>query len=288
METATLHVTRRPERLLSDDKRVITRYLDFKSPKRIRSILKRLMAVPEEEISPLLAQVHDSFSHRHRAIRDLWRDNYREVARYLQSARPTSEERQLLIGAFFTMEYAIESAALFNPSIVLHPDQRDVPAGSVRFLLSLRATGEGHLSSIVFRRGLIDPRGAIAFDPPPRYAYTARPAADRELDKRLLLRKLIDMGAHEPLVRRAFDLLGDRFGLDLLRKTIADVKKSPDTPPAFRTVAEDILWLAEANYQLRFPADCMPSEIIIFPATEHPHDRRPPSAGSRRDVIASA
>ena len=68
-----------------------------------------------------------------------------------------SEQRRLLIGSYFLAEYSLESAALFNPSIVPHPDQTDLPPGALRFILSLRATGEGHISSITFRTGIIHP-----------------------------------------------------------------------------------------------------------------------------------
>ena len=77
--------------------------------------------------------------------------------------------RRLLIGSYFTMEYSIESAALFNPSIVEHLDQQDLPAGAVRFIMSLRATGEGHVSSIVFRTGVIHADQTVEMDPPSRF-----------------------------------------------------------------------------------------------------------------------
>ena len=83
-------------------------------------------------------------------------DRFEQVRPWLRAGESLSDERQLLLGAYFTHEYSLEAAALFNPSIVPHPDQNGVPKGALRFILSLRATGEGHISSIVFRRALLD------------------------------------------------------------------------------------------------------------------------------------
>ena len=92
---------------------------------------------------------------------------------YLLSDRALSEERSLLIGGYFTHEYSFEAAALFNPSIVPHPDQSNLAAGSQRFVLSLRATGEGHISSITFRSGTVDSNGNIG----DRRAHPLQPGA---------------------------------------------------------------------------------------------------------------
>jgi predicted GH43/DUF377 family glycosyl hydrolase len=133
--------------------------------------------------------------------------------------------------------------------------------------MSLRATGEGHVSSIVFRRGIFSPSGSISFDPPPRFAYVAKPVPDRFFDKHLFFRKLLEMGVYEELVGPVLSDLPDQFNLDQLRETLNKVRQHPDTPRAIKNVAADMLWLAYANYELRFPPDCLCAEIVIFPAT---------------------
>jgi predicted GH43/DUF377 family glycosyl hydrolase len=266
-------VIRRPEQLSSDDKRVITRYLDFGQSKRIRSILRRLLALPEKKIPGLLKDIRQRFQPRHRDLESAFLDSYREVARYVRKKADVSDKRRLLIGAYFTLEYSIESAALFNPSMVVHPDQSDLEPGQLRFLMSLRATGEGHVSSIVFRRGVIsgDGRddGQILFDPPPRYAYTARPHPDRALNKSSFCRKLQEMGDCEDLVARVLVRLPDSFSPNQLIQAVKQVRKAPDTPSAFKSVADEMIWIVQANYELDFPADCRPSETVIFPATAY-------------------
>jgi predicted GH43/DUF377 family glycosyl hydrolase len=268
--TSSLPVIRRPEGLDADDRRVITRCLQFR-PVRTRSILRRILSLSDAQVSRMLEATIDDFARRHREIRTAFLANYGEVARFLDPSVSLSEERRLLIGAYFTLEYSFESAALFNPSIVPHPDQAGLPAGSVRFLLSLRATGEGHISSIVFRRGVIDESGAITFDPPPRFAYSARPSADHVLEKGWFARRLIEMGEYEPTADLLLDALPDSFRIADLEAAAEQIRRRPETPGSFRAAAADMIWLARANYELVFPADCLPAETVIYPATESEH-----------------
>ena len=110
----------------------------------------------------LLGQLWDEFGGRHKNIREFFRRRFEEARPYLLSDHTLSQEKSLLIGGYFTHEYSFEAAALFNPSIVPHPDQSNVAVGTQRFVLSLRATGEGHISSISLPqryRGLPGKRG---------------------------------------------------------------------------------------------------------------------------------
>jgi predicted GH43/DUF377 family glycosyl hydrolase len=100
-------------------------------------------------------------------------DRYDQVYGSAADGIEFSEERRLLIGACFIHEYSFEASALFNPSIVAHPNQSELTTGELRFVLSLRATGEGHVSSVAFRSGVVDPEGEVRMDPPSRYAIAA-------------------------------------------------------------------------------------------------------------------
>jgi predicted GH43/DUF377 family glycosyl hydrolase len=269
MSASPLRVQRRPERLASDDRRVIPRYLAFGHPPRIRSILRRIRRIPRKHIPALLIEVMGSYSTRHRDLEAAFRAHFEEASGHARGLADLSEDYKLLIGAYFTMEYSIESAALFNPSIVLHPDQSELQAGSARFLMSLRATGEGHVSSIVFRRGVVDSHGEISFDPPPRYAYSARPVPDKQLDKKLYLRKLHEYGVGPDPVARVLEPLPEAFTLQELKAALDQIRHAGERPAGFRRLASTMMWLASVNYELRFPSDCMPSEAVIFPATQH-------------------
>jgi predicted GH43/DUF377 family glycosyl hydrolase len=269
MTTKSLRVVRRAEQLLSDDRRVILRYLDFVHPPRIRSIARRVLRIPEREVRGKLAKIKRRFATRHRDLEAAFHDNGVEVLQHLRDTRTITEVRKLLVGAYFTMEYSIEAAALFNPSIVPHPDQGDLPAGSVRFLMSLRATGEGHVSSIVFRRGVIDRAGRIRFDPPPRFAYTARPVPDRALAKDPFLGKLRDHGLSDAPASKVLAELPDPFTIPQLRGVLGSLQRSGGIGAGLKRLPQTMLWMALANYELCFPEDCLPSETVIFPATPY-------------------
>jgi hypothetical protein len=155
-----------PERLRSlkrtgsilkpSNSRVVIRPFEVSSENRIEKIIARVSSLSEREIEYLLKDVMREFSARHQRIREFFLHRFEPVQRHLPTDQPINENRRLLIGSFFTQEYALESAALFNPSMVWHPDQTGLPAGCSRFVLSFRAIGEGHISSIAFRSGVID------------------------------------------------------------------------------------------------------------------------------------
>jgi len=269
MPKQPLRVRRRREVLISDDRRVILRYLNFGRPRRIRSILRRLLRFPRRRVAGALREVTGSFSRRHRDVEEAFADNYAEAARHLHPAPQVAPAHRLLIGAYFTMEYSIEAAALFNPSIVPHPDQSRLPDGAVRFLLSLRATGEGHISSIVFRRGVMNGRGRIRFDPPPRFAYSARPVHEQHMSRELFLNKLGGAAVQHDTVLEVLRELPDPFGPADLQAALAVLRHSEAPSSAVRRATNTIRWLSRANYELHFPGDCLPAETVIFPATEY-------------------
>src|SRR5690348_15009097 len=132
--------------LYPDSKRVLVRPFHFMSGQRASEICARVMALSEDEVHALLEQLWVEFGGRHKKVREFFRRRFEEVRPYLLSDRTLSEERALLVGGYFTHEYSFEAAALFNPSIVPHPDQSNLAIGSRRFVLSLRAAGEGHIS----------------------------------------------------------------------------------------------------------------------------------------------
>ena len=134
------------------------------------------------------------FDSRHLDIETPLLANFERVLPHIFTHRPLTHTRKLLIGALFSGEYALESAALFNPSIVPHPDQEGVPAGALRFIMSLRATGEGHISSIEFRTGLIDSEGNIHLDPISRYVALPEINPNPSYKKLPFIVKLHEMG----------------------------------------------------------------------------------------------
>ena len=150
-------------RLKADPRKVIVKSLDFGDPARVEPILNFVKELSEVQASNQLKGIYEEFEHRHYGLGKTFLDNFsKQVA---DSSTDFSEAKKQLVGAYFTHEYSIEAAALFNPSIVPHPDQSGLPAGAVRFILSLRAVGEGHISSIVFLSGIVSANGQVILDP---------------------------------------------------------------------------------------------------------------------------
>ncbi|MFT5419178.1 MAG: hypothetical protein ACI915_005539, partial [Gammaproteobacteria bacterium] len=149
-------VQRRPTVLNAESRRVITRPHIPGDGARITALIDRVSKLSDEDTKHLLEAVNQDFSGRHRNFRETLQSNFDRIAEHVAKGITLSSERQLLLGAYFTAEYSVEAAALFNPSIVPHPDQKGVAKGSQRFVMSFRATGEGHVSSIEFRSGVVD------------------------------------------------------------------------------------------------------------------------------------
>ncbi|MFW6151699.1 MAG: glycosidase, partial [Verrucomicrobiota bacterium] len=145
--------------LRPDPKRVLIRFFWPGSPDRVERIISRVMTLDAPAVKQRLDLVFQRFESRHNDITDVFLHHYETVAQYSVTDRNPARERRLLIGAYFTSEYALEYAALFNPSIVAHPDQSGLNQDELRFIISLRATGEGHISSLAFREGVVGRNG---------------------------------------------------------------------------------------------------------------------------------
>ncbi len=168
-----------------NNSRVVIRPFEPANENRIERILGRIAALSEAEIDILLDDVLREFRNRHQKTRQFFLSRFEQIKSHLLTDQPLSENRRLLMGAYFTQEYSLESAALFNPSMVWHPDQSGLPEGARRFILSLRATGEGHISSITFRGGIIDAQNQIHIDEPTRFVTAPELVPSTLYDKRL-------------------------------------------------------------------------------------------------------
>ncbi len=262
-------VTRRSVRLEADQKRVIARLFVPGGESRVGAILDRVLALSDTEVSSILARVFDRYSSRHRDVTSTLDRHYEAVAAQLNGRVPVSLERRRLIGAYFTSEYSLESVALFNPSIVLHPDQQGVNNGSARFIISLRVCGEGHISSIEFRSGVIDSSHEITFDPVPPYAAVEYPHEHHLHDKNRFYLKLNEMGAYSRLADRVLTNLSDEFTLAELQQALEKAHLMHGGTDSIRELVENILWVARSTYSLEFPPDSAISERVIFPVTEN-------------------
>ncbi|WP_029584761.1 glycoside hydrolase family 130 protein [Bradyrhizobium sp. URHD0069] len=141
---------------------------------RANHIVDRVLALDSKAAADQLAEVLENFQGRHRNLLETFEARAGEMEEAFATHGAFSKIQRQLIGAYFLNEYSFEASALFNPSIVPHPDQSDAPKGGLRFILSLRAIGEGHVSSLTFRSGTIAADGSLAVDPTVRLASSPR------------------------------------------------------------------------------------------------------------------
>jgi predicted GH43/DUF377 family glycosyl hydrolase len=254
--------------LVPESARVILRPFIPASAQRIATVIGRALALSEEQVQHDLDAVLQDFDSRHVDMESHLRANFAKVAPYLPTQTPLSEARKLLVGALFSGEYALESAALFNPSIVPHPDQEGMPAGALRFIMSLRATGEGHISSIEFRTGLIDPKGGIHLDRVSRYVTVPELNPNPSYKKSLFVVKLHEMGFDNGASAAVMEPLGAGFTRSELYQSVLRVRQGtqPVTQGLTNTLG-GIQWLADSNYEMHFSPKLAMSERIIFPVS---------------------
>jgi predicted GH43/DUF377 family glycosyl hydrolase len=254
--------------LQPESARVIIRPFIPSSAQRLSTIIGRALALTEDEVEKELAAVHEDFDARHYDIEPVLMSHFAKVKEHVFTQRPLTRARQLLIGALFSGEYALEAAALFNPSIVPHPDQSGVPDGGLRFIMSLRATGEGPISSIEFREGSIAPDGQIELTPVSRYVSLPEVLPNPSYRKRSFIIKLHEMGFENECTSAVMDALATSFTRSELADRVASVRRdslplSSDT----RRTLECIQWLADSNYELCFSEKLALAERILFPVS---------------------
>jgi len=254
----------------ADNSRVITKPFIPGPDHRIKEVVNRVLALSDEEVETLLQQVLWDFSGRHRHFKETLINNYKKIKHCVPSSDSITMETRLLLGSYFTCEYSVEAAALFNPSIVLHPNQKELPEGSVRFIMSFRATGEGHISSIEFRSGKIDSEGNMDLDPISNYVETPELCQYKLYDKHLFGLKLTEMTASNEVTSHMLGELGEVFTFDQLQGKIAKLQSASDFDPDHKRDAIDMaMWLARSNYEIKFRYDRRISERVIFPVSEN-------------------
>jgi predicted GH43/DUF377 family glycosyl hydrolase len=255
LEPDRTHVLARPFRLMSDQRSV--------------KVAARVMALPEADVNGLLEGVRAEFGDRQLKIEELLLRRFDDVSPYLLNGQILSKERKLLLAGYFTHEYSLEAAALFNPSMVPHPDQSGVPPGSLRFIISLRATAEGHVSSIAFRSGLVDGDCNITIDTPSRYILEPAQMPNSAFEKPLFERKLQELRLMGEFNRQVLDALPDAFTMEELRAGIcrAETQVPERERATIKGIAMETLMLAQSNYEVEFTPESELSERVLFPVT---------------------
>jgi predicted GH43/DUF377 family glycosyl hydrolase len=268
MSVSPIHITRTTIALRPDQSRVLLRPFNSGDVRRTGRIVGWILSLSESKVVGLLNEVLTEFSVRHPRIGDVFLERFEQVRKLLPLDGKLTEPRKLLIGSYFVSEYSLESAALFNPSIVPHPDQSGVPLNGLRFILSLRATGEGHVSSIAFRTGMLHPDGGIEVIPASGFLTEPRQIPNPIYERALFEQKLFELRLTNEFTQGTLDRLGQTFNLKELRRQIGEELKQPCEPGGEkerRNTAKAMRVLAESNYEVQFRPEQELSERTIFP-----------------------
>jgi predicted GH43/DUF377 family glycosyl hydrolase len=265
-------VDRKNIRFNPDSSRVIARFL-YTGEERALNTIRAVLEMPENYASQVLSPVLRDYSLRHRNISNIFEKHFNKIDHLLKllNVEPDSLDisKKILIGSYFTMEYSIESAAFFNPSIVEHPDQSETGPGEKRVIFSFRATGEGHISSIVFRTGVLDKNNNLSIEPVGKMLEEARHIRKHIYDKASFKNKLDEMKDVHALIPSGFilDRLNDKFTYGELRDCIKDARKAIHLAADKEILFNQIIWLALSHYELDFSLDTNISERVIFPVS---------------------
>ena len=266
---SSVPVTRLPVRLAPDPQRLIAKpfhsvdELPAEGETRATQLIGRILDLSDDEVTVTLEDLRQNFRQRHSDIDAVFERGFLAVSHSVPDAASLPDDMRRLIGAYFMHEYSLEGAALTNPSIVAHPDQTGVPGGSLRVIVSLRSIGEGHISSIEFRTGLIGQSGDINIEPPgvPILGHRQPPF----FDKPMFTAKLAEMGATNDLALQTLAALENRFTMADLDQALADVAKHEASSNAIHHVTQLMQWLASSNYEVAFPHESELSQRVLFP-----------------------
>lgn len=258
-----VHVQRESLILNPDHTKVITRYFDTTTARK-NQIIQRIMNLSNEEVRQILNFTLINFSKRHDNVRRIFKNNFDK----LKVKMDLSLERRLLLGAYFTMEYAIETAALLNPSIVPHYNQGKLKKGEQRVILSFRAIGEGHMSSIVFREGIIRNNNSLYIIEKKSKLELGRLNYDFLYAKKDFVARLKEIKCYQS-VRSIPDNLLEKFSYMELKESLKRyIRKHKDDDSFNPEAIETLRWLAKSNYEIEFDEEGDISSRVIFPRSK--------------------
>lgn len=291
-----------------DPSRIIARFL-YLNDERSADIIRKVLAMTEKEVNIAMSQLLRRYSRRHRNISRIFEKHFARLAPIFDKIEVNEEDlsqtQQALIGSYFTMEYSIESAAFFNPSVVEDPDQSGTRFDEKRVIISFRATGEGHISSIVFRTGILDRNNNLNIEPVGKMLAEADVIKRNFYDKKTFLEKLGEMNKSENTVSPVLldksvaisdhtnvippvlagkpnakkktnkvtsyafilDTLQENFTYGELMKNLALAIKDPDITEDQIKILNHMMWLASSHYEINFSIDSAISERVIFPVS---------------------
>lgn len=265
-------VTRKNIFFQPDSRRIIARFF-YISEERSLKIIKRVLQLTDSQQKEILAQVLRGYSKRHRSIVSIFEKHFNRLSDCFKildvDTNSLSSIQKLVIGSYFTMEYSVEAAAFFNPSIVEDLDQTQLADGEKRIILSFRATGEGHVSSIVFRSAIIDANLNIRMEHVGNMLDKPSQIKNHIYHKKSFLKKLKEMHC---LYGNVYDIIAnkltDTFTYEELKRFVEETKAEIVLDQDGLIFLREIMWLASSHYEMTFSLDTSLSERVIFPISD--------------------
>ncbi len=258
-------------KVVPDLKRVVARFF-YNGDARAKGIIIRVMEMSDEEVNICITPILRDFSKRHRNITRIFERHADKLLNLFTALKIDFEEldfkRKLLIGSFHTNEFSIESAAFFNPSMVEDIDQSGLEEGEKRVIMSFRAVGEGHISSIVFRRGTIDKNNEITIVPAGNYVDEPDIIRNTVYHKNVFFQNAVSIKLPDSVIREVSNGLPDTFEYTQLKKVIREMQQRYQVDHLLKRNLERLLWLADSYYEINFSLDTDISDRVIFPYSE--------------------
>lgn len=272
-------VTRKNIRFLPDSGRIIARFF-MSGELRTQQLVMRVINLQDDKVSMALEQTLREFANRHRNISRVFLNHAVKIQDIIEGMEinfdDLSFERKMLIGAYCTSEYAIESAAIFNPSIMEDLDQTYLKPGEKRVIISFRATGEGHISSLVFRRAILDNNNDLIISRIGKDIDVPVISHKKLYNKERFCNKMKEMNIPEKYSQNIMSGLPDKFEYYLLKNEVQRVLRNSDISTDHQIALEEMTWLVDSFYDIKFHKDSDLSERVIFPISdaEKEWDRR--------------
>lgn len=264
-------VIRKNVKFTPDSSRVVARYF-VNDDQRTQKMVSRLMALDEKQVTLTLEHTLREFASRHRNISRVFFKHCANIQGIIEGMQINyaglSDERKMLLGSYCTMEYSIESAAFFNPSIVEDFDQLYLEKGEKRIIISFRATGEGHISSVVFRRGILDKNSDLQVMKIGDHIDKAEIAHKKLYNKKRFVRKLEEMHIQDKYSTSIMQDLPEKFEYYALKSAVGKVLNDNTISAERRMALEEVTWLADSFYDVQFKHDSDITERVIFPVSD--------------------
>ena len=257
-----MQINRSNIQLKANPNRVIINFLDLvvntNNTGRVNRLIDTVLAIPENELHTLYEEIKNNFAFRHRNFEHYLKINFKKVQPELPKDIVISEIRSLILGAYFSKEYSIQSAALFNPSMVAHPDQTGLKRGEKRFIISLRSVGENHISSIEFRSGIVDSDGNITLDMETSFSSCSEKNPAKVYSRNNILKNTSVLNDFDQTILNVFE---ENFTyLDYLEKV-----KTNSFSTFYKTTQATLFHILDTNYDVETDGTAPLCERVIFP-----------------------